>query len=122
MAGVRPGCEPQRSVRRFPVCAVRCDVGCSGLGRRWRTPGGRVMMGHDGHRGWLYYLAADPNLRLRGIGRALIRAAEAWLRERGVRKAQLLVRRSNADVVSFYERIGFEHSTVIVMQRWIDKD
>ncbi len=79
-------------------------------------------MGHDGHRGWLYYLAADPNLRLRGIGRALIRAAEAWLRERGVRKAQLLVRRSNADVVSFYERIGFEHSTVIVMQRWIDKD
>ena len=81
---------------------------------------GSVMVGHDGHRGWLYYVAADPGARSRGIGREVVRAAEAWLRERGVRKAQLLVRRSNAGVAAFYERLGFEESDVVVMQRWLD--
>ena len=81
---------------------------------------GSVMVGHDGHRGWLYYVASDPKARSRGIGRALVQAAEAWLRERGVRKAQLLVRRGNAGVAAFYERLGFERSDVVVMQRWLD--
>ena len=80
---------------------------------------GSVMVGHDGHRGWLYYVAADPQARSRGIGRALVRAAETWLRGRGVRKAQLLVRRSNAGVAAFYERLGFEPAAVMVMQRWL---
>ena len=82
---------------------------------------GSIMIGHDGHRGWLYYLAADPAMRLCGIGGALIRAAEDWLRKHGVRKTQLLVRQSNAGVLKFYERLGFEQSTVVVMQRWIDE-
>lgn len=81
---------------------------------------GSAMVGHDGHRGWLYYVAADPGARSRGIGREVVRAAEIWLRERGVRKAQLLVRRSNTGVVAFYERLGFEGSAVVVMQRWLD--
>ena len=81
---------------------------------------GSVMVGHDGHRGWLYYVAADPGARSRGIGRQVVRAAEAWLREKGVRKAQLLVRRSNAGVTAFYGRLGFEESDVVVMQRWLD--
>lgn len=81
---------------------------------------GSVMVGHDGHRGWLYYVSADPNARSRGIGRELVRAAEGWLRGRGVRKAQLLVRQSNAGVVTFYERLGFKQSAVVVMERWLD--
>ena len=82
---------------------------------------GSVVVGHDGHRGWLYYVASDPEARSRGIGRALVQAAEAWLRERGVRKAQLMVRRGNAGAAAFYERLGFEQSAVIVMQRWLDR-
>ena len=82
---------------------------------------GSVMLGHDGHRGWLYYVASDPKARSREIGRALVRAAEAWLRERGVRKAQLLVRQTNVGVESFYESLGFERSAVVVMQRWLGK-
>jgi len=82
--------------------------------------GGSIMVGHDGHRGWLYYVATDPAARSRGIGCALVRAAETWLRERGVRKVQLLVRQTNAGVARFYERLGFEQSAVIVMQRWLD--
>ena len=83
---------------------------------------GSVMVGHDGHRGWLYYVAADPSSRLRGIGRRMVRAAEDWLRMRGVRKAELMVRRTNTGVIGFYERLGFEESNVVVMQRWLDRD
>lgn len=82
---------------------------------------GSIMVGHDGHRGWLYYVAAEPGARSHGIGTALVRAAEAWLRSRGVRKAQLLVQQSNAGVAAFYERLGFERSAVMVMQRWLDR-
>src|SRR5215210_2646494 len=41
---------------------------------------GSVMVGHDGHRGWIYYLAVAPSYRRRGLGRRLMRTAEAWLR------------------------------------------
>jgi len=83
---------------------------------------GSVMVGHDGHRGWLYYVAADPGMRSQGIGRRMVKAAEAWLSERGVRKAELMVRQSNAGVMAFYERLGFERSAVLVMQRWLTGD
>ncbi len=81
---------------------------------------GTVMVGHDGHRGWLHYVAWDPTRRNEGIGRALVRAAESWLAERGVCKAQLLVRSSNTGVLAFYERLGFGRSDVVVMQRRLD--
>ncbi|WP_316980198.1 GNAT family acetyltransferase [Shumkonia mesophila] len=83
---------------------------------------GSVMVGHDGHRGWLYYVAADPGMRSQGIGRRMVKAAEAWLSERGVRKAELMVRQTNAGVMAFYERLGFERSAVLVMQRWLTGD
>ncbi len=80
---------------------------------------GSVMVGHDGHRGWLYYVAAAPRLRGSGIGRQMVQAAEAWLRQRGVVKAQLLVRETNTKVVSFYEHLGFETAPRTVMGKWL---
>jgi ribosomal protein S18 acetylase RimI-like enzyme len=80
---------------------------------------GSVMVGHDGHRGWLYYVAADPDARGGGIGRQMVTAAEAWLRARGVVKAQLLVRETNTKVVSFYEHLGFEVTPRVVMAKWL---
>jgi ribosomal protein S18 acetylase RimI-like enzyme len=80
---------------------------------------GSVMVGHDGHRGWLYYVAASPVLRGTGVGRRIVQAAEDWLRERGVLKAQLLVRETNTKVVSFYERLGFEVAPRVVMAKWL---
>jgi ribosomal protein S18 acetylase RimI-like enzyme len=80
---------------------------------------GTVMVGHDGHRGWLYYVASDPDSRGAGFGRQLVMAAEGWLRERGVIKAQLLVRETNTKVVSFYERLGFEVAPRTVMGKWL---
>lgn len=81
---------------------------------------GSVMVGHDGHRGWLYYVASDPEARGRGIGRAMVRAAEDWLHRRGVVKVQLLVRETNTGVVAFYERLGFETAPRVVMSRWLN--
>lgn len=80
---------------------------------------GSVMVGHDGHRGWLYYLASDPDARGRGTGSLMVRAAEDWLRARGVVKAQLMVRETNTGVVAFYQRIGFEVAPRVLMSKWL---
>ena len=80
---------------------------------------GSVMVGHDGHRGWLYYVAADPASRSKGVGRRMVQAAEHWLRQRGVVKVQLLVRETNTKVVGFYEHLGFEVAPRVVMSRWL---
>ena len=47
------------------------------------------MVGHDGHRGWVYYVATDPDRRAKGYGRAIMNAAEDWLRAAGIAKLQL---------------------------------
>jgi len=80
---------------------------------------GSVMVGHDGHRGWLYYVASTPRARSSGIGRQMVQAAEEWLRQRGVVKVQLLVRETNTKVVSFYEHLGFEVAPRVVMSKWL---
>ena len=67
---------------------------------------GSVMAGYDGHRGWLYYLAArEPR---RGIGRALVAEAEERLVALGCPKVQLMVRPGNDAVFGFYDSLGFE--------------
>jgi ribosomal protein S18 acetylase RimI-like enzyme len=82
---------------------------------------GSVMVGHDGHRGWFYYVACAPDLRGSGIGRQMVQAAEEWLRQRGVVKVQLLVRETNTKVVSFYEHLGFEVAPRVVMGKWLSQ-
>ena len=79
---------------------------------------GTVMVGDDGHRGWLYYLAVAPSHRGCGLARLLVAAAEEWLRGRGVPKVQLMVRTGN-DAVGFYAALGYEPSDVTVMARWL---
>ena len=61
-----------------------------------------VLVGHDGHRGWVYYVSVDPDHRLKDYGRQIMTAAEDWLRARGIMKLQLMVRGDNARVHAFY--------------------
>lgn len=80
-----------------------------------------VMVGHDGHRGWIYYVAVDPVRQGRGFGRRMLGAAESWLADAGMPKAQLLVRATNQRVVAFYETLGYATSPVTMMQKWLTK-
>lgn len=78
---------------------------------------GSVMVGFDGHRGWVYYLAADPARRGQGIGRALMAAAEEWLRARDCPKIQLMVREDNDAAKGFYSALRYEVQAVTVIGR-----
>ncbi len=79
-----------------------------------------AMVGHDGHRGWVYYVAVDPACQKNGFGRAIMAAAEQWLRDAGLPKLQLMVRRENAKAGAFYRSIGYEESDTVVYAKWID--
>lgn len=74
-----------------------------------------VMVGHDGHRGWLYYLAVAPAVQKQGLGRAAVAAAEAWLKARGIWAVNLNIRTENIRVRDFYAALGYEPRDVIVM-------
>lgn len=79
-----------------------------------------VAVGHDGHRGWVYYLAVDPGRRGEGLGQAAMEAAERWLRERGARKLNVMVRAGNDAVLSFYDRLGFQDGGTRLLEKWLD--
>lgn len=80
---------------------------------------GSVMVGDDGHRGWIYYLAVSPEQRRHGIGRALMTAAEDWLRARGVAKLQLMVRDGNDAALRFHAALGLEVQQVAVLGKFL---
>jgi ribosomal protein S18 acetylase RimI-like enzyme len=79
-----------------------------------------VLVGHDGHRGWVYYVAVDPECRHRGYGRLIMAAAEDWLRTRGLEKLQLMVRGDNAVVQTFYQSLGYLEQERVVFAKWLD--
>jgi len=68
---------------------------------------GSIVVGYDGHRGWLYMLAVSNSHRRRHIGSALVQEAEARLAAMGCQKINLQVRTSNAAVVEFYKKLGY---------------
>ncbi|GAA2958247.1 GNAT family acetyltransferase [Glutamicibacter bergerei] len=74
-----------------------------------------AMVGFDGHRGWLYYVAVQPGMQGQGFGQEIMGAASRWLAEQGVPKVQLMVRTENTDVIGFYERLGYEAQEVVVL-------
>lgn len=76
---------------------------------------GSVMAGHDGHRGWINYLAVDPQQQRSGVGRRLMEAAEAVLRARGCPKINLQIRQDNEAAVGFYRQLGYDVDPVVSM-------
>jgi len=75
------------------------------------------MVGFEGRRGWVYYLCVDPSVQRRGFGRAIMPAAEAWLRRRGTLKIHLQFRLTNLVVLGFYEKLGYGHQKFAVMRK-----
>lgn len=69
---------------------------------------GVAMVGYDGHRGWVNYLAVDESRRGEGLGARLMGEAERLLVERGCPKLNLQVRTSNTGVIEWYRSLGYE--------------
>ncbi len=76
-----------------------------------------VMVGHDGHRGWVYYVAVDPTYQRHGLGRHIMAEAERWLIEKGIWKMHLIVRKSNQAMHTFYDTLGFVQEDVIAFSK-----
>jgi len=81
--------------------------------------GASVMLGSDGHRGWLYYLAVAPDLQRTGCGQQTVRAAENWLAERGVGKVMLMLRPDNKGIIDFYRSVDYEIEERVLMAHWL---
>ena len=112
----RPWNDPRSDIalaRRGPASTIL-------IGRANGKVVASVMIGHDGHRGWVYYVAVDPDCQKRGFGRTIMDAAEEWLRHAGIAKLQLLVRRDNSKASAFYESIGYGEASVTVLSKWLD--
>lgn len=112
----RPWNDPRADI----AFARKGDNAAILIGKRDGAIVATAMVGHDGHRGWFYYVAVDPDLQGQGHGRAIMQACEAWLRERGVEKAQLIVRVGNEKVRAFYEALGYGEQPRVLFGKWLD--
>ena len=74
---------------------------------------GSIMVGYEGHRGWLNYMAVLPEYQRHGYGRRLVEKAVYELKRLGCLKVNLQVRRSNVSVVEFYKHLGFKEDDVV---------
>ncbi len=81
-----------------------------------------VMAGYEGHRGWVNYLAVEPELQGRGIGRQMMEAVEKGLAGVGCPKVQLQIRRGNLGVAEFYRALGYAEDEVVDMGKRLDFD
>ena len=90
------------------------------IGRDGSSLVASVLVGHDGHRGWVYYVAVDPECRHKGYGRFIMATAEDWLRALGLEKLQLMVRGDNAEVQAFYQSLGYLEQERVIFAKWLD--
>ncbi len=80
------------------------------------------IIGYEGHRGWINYLAVDPKYQRRGIASGLMEEAENILRTAGCPKINLQVRETNTEVVQFYESIGYKVEPIVNMGKRLEYD
>ena len=120
----RPWNDPHRDIAR--KLTTQPDLFLVGIGEDDAEDDGAViataMIGFDGHRGWVYYLAVDPAHRGNRHSTALMAEAERILIERGCPKLMLMVRAENTAVVDLYQHLGYEPETTLVMGKRLIPD
>lgn len=65
-------------------------------------------------------VVVDQAWRGRGIGRALLAAAEAWARDRGAVRLALLADETNLPALDFYDRLGFTRTRLVWLAKALD--
>lgn len=83
---------------------------------------GTLLGSYDGRRGWVNHLAVHPAHQHRGYAARLIAALRQRLRSVGCEKLNLLVVQKNAQVVPFYEKLGFAVDNNLFMAQWLTDD
>lgn len=81
-----------------------------------------VMGGYDGHRGWINFLAVDPDRRLRGLGREMMDDVRRRLEGLGCSKINLQIRRDNPGARAFYVRLGYVEDSVVSLGIRLEDD
>ena len=115
---VRPWNNPQRDIAR--KLGTQPELFLVALQNQ--TLVGTAMVGYEGHRGWVYYLAVQPALQRLSIGRALMQEAERLLLDRGCPKINLLVRTTNTSVLAFYAQLGYVQDDVVSLGKRLIPD
>lgn len=80
------------------------------------------MAGYDGHRGWIYFLAVKSIHQRQGFASRLIGHAESELIKLGCPKVELMVRKSNNNIISFYQGVGYDIDPVTVLSKRLTED
>jgi ribosomal protein S18 acetylase RimI-like enzyme len=106
---IRPWNDPKKDIAR----KIAIDPNLLLVGIEGGSVIGTIMIGYESHRGWINYLAIDPDHRRKGFARQLMAAAEKLLVERGCPKANLQVRAGNREAVDFYTALGYQVDNVI---------
>ena len=81
-----------------------------------------AMFGYEGHRGWVNYLAISPDHQRQGHATAMMQHGEALLLASGCPKINLQVRASNAQVLAFYQSLGYQDDQVVSMGKRLIPD
>lgn len=81
-----------------------------------------AMVGYEGHRGWVNYLAVSNRHRGKRYGRQLMAHIEMLLLDRGCPKINLQIRNSNSQVLGFYRAIGYQVDDSVSMGKRLIAD
>lgn len=81
-----------------------------------------AMFGYEGHRGWVNYLAVSPSHQRKGYAKQLMQHGEQLLHAAGCPKLNLQVRSTNANVLAFYESLGYKNDEVISLGKRLIAD
>ncbi|MEP7285781.1 MAG: GNAT family N-acetyltransferase [Chloroflexota bacterium] len=68
---------------------------------------GIVLATHDGRKGWINRLGVLPEFQRRGVGAALVSAAETLLHEQGLTIIAALVEHHNTASLGLFQREGY---------------
>ena len=116
---VRPWNDPAKDIaRKLSVSPELFLIGTNGQGLLMAT----VMVGYDGHRGWINYLAVHPSHQRQGHASQLMQQAEQLLTERGCPKLNLQVRAGNEVVIALYESLGYTDDKTVSMGKRLIAD
>ena len=66
-----------------------------------------AMGGYEGHRGWVNYLAVEPEYQRQGLGKRMMGAIEERLLQIGCPKINIQVRTGNTGALNFFKKIGY---------------